>query len=208
MTPIRSISTLLTDLQTTLNGERVSMTTLVEAFHERGFGVLIFLFALPIALPFPVPPGINSAFALPLLILTAQLAIGRHTVWLPQFFLRRTIKRSTLNKTIDLSVPWLKKIEAIIRPRLGFLTHRAGSHVVGILGMIMASSIYIPIPLTNTVPGMGMCAMAIGLVMRDGLALSIGAIVGTLWSLMVYGIILFFGMEGVDMVKDFIKGFL
>lgn len=203
MEKIRSLSTLLTDLQSDVlvDNDHVNIKNIVKAFHERGFGMLIFIFALPIALPFPVPPGINSIFALPLILLTAQMIIGRHTVWFPQFILKRKFKKAKLDKVITLSVPWLKKIEYFIKPRLGFLTQRTASHIVGILGFIMAASIYVPIPLTNTVPGMGMCAMAIGLIMRDGLAVFAGAVVGGLWAIGVFAVLFLFGMEGLHIVR-------
>ncbi|MDB2683185.1 exopolysaccharide biosynthesis protein [Alphaproteobacteria bacterium] len=206
MTEIRSISELLIDLKTTLKGDRVSIGMLLEEMHERGFGVLMFFFAIPIGLPVPVPLGVSPAFAIPLLVLTAQMIAGRGTIWMPKRTKKRSFKRTTLEKTIDVSVPWLRRIEYLIRPRLGFMTSGGASRVVGVLGFIMAASIFVPIPLTNSVPGMGICAMAIGLVMRDGLAVIVGAIVGTAWSLMVFFVLIYFGMEGVDLIKDFIKG--
>ena len=207
MPEIRSISQLLTDLKADMTGERVRVSMILEALHERGFGVVMFFFALPIALPFPVPPGIQMIFATPLLVLAAQMVIGRDMIWMPQGIQSRTLSRKVLNKTIDLSVPWLRKIEYLVKPRLGFMTRGFASNIVGFLGIIMALSIYVPIPLTNTVPGMGMCAMSIGLVMRDGLTVAVGAIVGTGWVIMLVLAVWFLGAEAVDVVKDVIKGF-
>ncbi len=204
---IRSISQLLLDLKANISGERVSVGTIIEELHERGFGVLMFFFAVPIALPFPVPPGINIAFALPLLVLTAQLMAGRHSVWMPEKIRIRSFSRKSLDKTIDLCIPWMVRIEYFIKPRLGFMTQGASANIVGLLGLIMAASIYVPIPLTNTVPGMGICAMSIGLVMRDGLAVAVGAIVGTGWVFMMSMILLFLGNQGIDIIKETILGF-
>jgi hypothetical protein len=208
MSEIRSISQLLIDLKADISGERVSVAMILDALHERGFGVVMFFFAIPIALPFPVPPGINILFAAPLLVLAAQMMVGRHSIWMPKSIQSKSLSRKALDKTIDLCVPWLCKIEYLIKPRLGFMTRGIASRVVGFLGIVMALSIYVPIPLTNTVPGMGMCAMAIGLVMRDGLSVAVGALVGTGWVIMMALAIILLGAQAVDIIKDTIKGVL
>ncbi len=207
MPQIRSISDLLLDLKTDLTADKVSVDMIVESLHERGFGVLMFFFAIPIALPFPVPPGVNVAFATPLAILAAQLMVGRDIVWMPKTIGRRGLSRGKLHGVIDLCVPWLRRLEILVRPRLGVMTRGGAANIVGLLALIMSISIYIPIPLTNTVPGMGICAMAAGLIMRDGLLLLIGAIVGSLWVAMVFFVFFFFGMEGFALIKDVVLGF-
>ena len=79
-----SISEILIRLRDTLPSERISIADLLEAFHERGFGFILLIFSVPMALPIPVPPGINVLLATPLILLTAQQALGRHTIWLPE----------------------------------------------------------------------------------------------------------------------------
>lgn len=206
MSHIRSISDLLLDLKLELTAEKVSVDMIVESLHERGFGVLMFFFAIPIALPFPVPPGVNVAFATPLAVLAAQLMVGRDRVWMPKAIGQRGLARDKLHGVIALCVPWLKRLEVLVKPRLGFMTRGGAAHIVGLLALVMSISIYIPIPLTNTVPGMGICAMAAGLIMRDGLVLLIGAIVGSLWVALVFFVFFVFGLEGFGLLKDFVLG--
>ncbi len=201
-TPPRSLSTLLDDLEHSLHSETVTIRDIVEAFHERGFGFLLFTFAIPAALPLPVPPGINVLIALPLLILCAQQAYGSKKVWLPNGILKRSLTRPSMVKFIEGARPWLKRLEFFIRPRLGFLTDGIFSHLIGFLGLIMAASVCIPIPLTNTVPSFGIALMAVGVIMRDGLAVLAGALIGTLWVFALAFILLFLGSEGIEIVKN------
>ena len=63
----RGLSQLLIDFDTALIHERTSVGEIIAALHERGFGALLLIFALPAALPLPVPPGINVIIALPAL---------------------------------------------------------------------------------------------------------------------------------------------
>ena len=192
---IRSLSDLLSDLQEHLTNETVSFDTLLNAFHERGIGFFLFLFALPAAIPIPAL-GINTIIALPLLFLTAQIMIGRDTVWMPQSFRKHTIKSSIVKNVLSKTEPMAKKIEKLVKPRIGFMTQAGMSNIVGICAFIMALSVSIPLPLTNTVPSMGLALIGIGLMMRDGLAIIGGVLVGTIWVLLLFGVIIFVGIEG------------
>ncbi|HPF79102.1 MAG TPA: exopolysaccharide biosynthesis protein [Alphaproteobacteria bacterium] len=203
----RTLSELLEDLRSHITGESISLKVLLGAFHERGFGFFLFLFSLPAALPVPAF-GINALIALPLLLLTAQQAVGRHTIWLPEKWQSKTISKTKVEGFITSATPWIKRLEFFIRPRLSFMTQGHISKLIGVLGFIMALAVSIPLPLTNTVPSFGIAMMAIGVLMRDGLAVIGGAIVGTLWVILLVGFVLIYGPEGFDMVKDFIKGLI
>ncbi len=203
----RSLSALLEDLKARTMGEEVTLQTLLEAFHERGFGFFLLLFALPAALPVPAI-GLNAIIALPLLILTAQQAMGRHTIWLPESWLSKSVSKEKIDGYIDSANPWVKKIETFIRPRLPIITQGFSSNIIGILGFFMALAVSIPLPLTNTVPSIGIVCMAIGVIMRDGLAVIIGILIGIGWIVLLSWLILFFGSEAIDLVKTTIKGFV
>ncbi len=201
---IRALSDLLSDLQTHLHEEWVSLNTILVAFHERGIGFFLFLFALPAAIPLP-GLGINTIIALPLLFLTFQMVIGRKTVWMPQNFKNKKMRSSKIQSFLDKAIPIISKFEYIIRPRLGFLTQPILSNLVGICAFLMAVSVSIPLPLTNTVPSMGLALIGIGLMMRDGLAIMSGIFIGIIWITLLFGVILFVGFEGIDIFKEFIK---
>lgn len=204
---IRAISDVLMDLNEALPEDRVTIANLLEAFHERGFGFVLLIFSVPMALPIPVPPGINVLLASPLILLTGQQAIGRHTVWLPESMKKRTIKSSKLRAVINASIPWFKKLERIVKPRMEFITRGVFSYLIGVLGLIMALSVCVPLPMTNTVPSLGIALMSVGVIMRDGLAVLVGAAIGTLWVLALGMIVVFLGTEGIDFVKEMIKGY-
>jgi hypothetical protein len=204
----RSLSALLLDISDRYRPiEKITVGSLIEAFHERGFGFFLFLIALPIALPVPAV-GVSTLLALPLLLLTAQQALGFHAIWLPEKLKRKEVSSEGLQKLIDMSMPWVKRLEYFVRPRLAFMTQGVFSHLIGISGFIMALSNALPLPLANTVPCAGICLMAIGVLMRDGLAVMAGALLGLGWVTMLIVAFVFFGIEGLDLVKEWIKSFL
>lgn len=198
---VRALSQLLSDLRQTINGEETSVATLLEGFHERGFGVMTLLFSIPMALPIPKPPGLSTLFGVPLLILTLQQAAGRHTVWMPDIIRRKRISSEKLIRVLDGSIPWARKIEYLLRPRMESMTRGVVSHLIGFCGCLMAMCMMIPLPGTNTVPSFGIALMSAGVMMRDGLCVLAGMIAGTLWSVGIVGLYLFFGMEGIHALR-------
>ncbi|MAH06049.1 MAG: hypothetical protein CL561_10880 [Alphaproteobacteria bacterium] len=204
----RGLSQLLLDFENALTGERTSVEDILRALHERGFGALLFIFALPAALPLPVPPGINLIIALPLIILTFQQMIGRSNVWLPEKVKKRSVDSRKLGEMIETARPWIARLEKLVKPRLAFITQGVASRLIGVCGLIMALSVTIPIPLSNTIPSFSIALMAIGVLMRDGFAVIVGAFIGLLWVVILYSLLIYFGLEGIEMIKDFIKSML
>ena len=197
---IRSLSEVLADYAAGLTGDEVSVNNILNAFHERGFGILLLLFAAPLALPF-TPPGLNIVLAAPLLFLTFQQTMGAHTVWMPEKFRKRSVAVDKLKSTLTSLVPWMRRIEFFLRPRLGFITHGSLSRVIGLLGLIMAAVCLIPVPGTNTVPSIGIALMAAGTSMRDGLAVLAGAFIGIGWVVLLGCAVIFLGPEAYEHIK-------
>ena len=183
----------------------MSVRQVVDYFAARGFGVVLLFFAVPMALPLPVPPGVNIVLASPLLLLTVQQMIGRQAIWLPDFVAKKAVTHDGLGASLPKIADALQRVELWLRPRLEFLTSGIAQRVIGALGFIMALCICIPLPLTNTVPSFGIALMAIGVLARDGLAVMAGALVGALWVVMLAYVFCVFGPEGAEHVKSFIR---
>lgn len=204
---MRTISDIFKAVEERITEDDVSMDELLELFHERAFGIFLFFFALPAALPLPAV-GVGTILGIPLLFLTAQQAIGRHTIWFPQKIRQKRIKRTTIMGIINKATPWTMRVEKLVKPRLEFITHGVFSRLIGVLGFIMTLSVCLPFPMTNTVPSLGIALMSIGVISRDGLAVIAGALIGSLWVCALVLITIFLGLEGIELVKDFIKGYL
>lgn len=206
MSTPRALSDLLKSMKQDFTAEKVSVASVLEAFHERGFGILIFLFTLPAAVPIPMP-AINTLIAIPIMILTWQQMVGRHTIWMPDKVLRGSIDKDLFQKTLDWSIPWVLRMEWLLKPRMGFMTQGAFSHLIGFAGLIMATCGAIPLPLVNTAPAIGIAIMALGVLMRDGLAVLVGMVFGLTWVIGILTAYALFGMQALYMIKDFILSF-
>lgn len=206
--PVRSIAALLEDLERDLPPDAVSVADIAEALHERGIAMLLLAFAAPMALPIPEPPVVNIMLGVPLVLLTAQQAMGAHTLWLPRWLKKKTIGAATLRGAVAAVVPWLRKIEIMVRPRLGMMTQDGFSRLFGLLGLLMALAILVPVPLFHSVPSLGIAVMAVGFIMRDGLAVIAGAMIGMCWITMLAFAIIFFGPAAVDTIREVVGSWM
>lgn len=206
--PSRSLSRLLDDLLTDMVEDDVPLGRVVQALHERGFGVLVFFMAFPMALPLPKPPGITALLGLPLLLLNAQIALGRDSVWLPERLARRTVRRERLAKLLAALRPYLQRMEKILHPRMSGLTRGLAARLSGLAGVVISTAIFLPFPGFNTVPALGLCLMGLGDVTRDGLAVVVGAAIGLAWIVGLSVIFAFVGVEGFLLAKDWLLSLL
>ena len=158
------------------HGDYLSFLEIKMALHERGFGLLMLFFALPLAL---VPPGLTAIPAIPLIIFSIQMIKGMDSPWLPKWVAKKTIKRSTIATIIEKAAPYLRKIEKLMRPRFSFASSHSGERVVGFFSLVFSISILIPLPLTNLIPSIGILLMSLGLLSKDGIPIIAGMIVGS-----------------------------
>ena len=167
----RRFSEVLQDLAAE-GGERIAIADILTAFGDRAFGALMLVFAVPNILP--TPPGTSSVLGAPLLFITFQLMIGRPVLWLPRMITRRSVARADFARLVERMVPWLAKAERLLRPRLSLLIGPVPDRFIGAACLLLAIILFMPIPLGNMVPALAISAFAIGLVERDGVAVSVG----------------------------------
>jgi hypothetical protein len=190
--------------------ERPSQVTLADILllaKERIFGFLLVILSLPSALPVPAP-GYSVPFGILIFLLAVQLIVGSKTPWLPPRMMNHRIKLETVQKFLKAGLPWLRRIEAIARPRLSYIcTTLPGRVTIGTAVALMAISMMIPIPGTNTLPAMGVFVTGFGLLEDDG-AISLGGLVLCLMGGILTTSILFALVWGGSSILDIIKTWL
>jgi hypothetical protein len=144
----------------------------LNAFGDRAFGAFMLLFAAPNVLP--LPPGISAVLGAPLLFVTAQLMLGRPTLWMPRFICERSISRNFFALLTAKLSPILQRAERFLRPRLGMLLHPIPERVVGAACLLLAVILLLPIPFGNIPPAFAIAAFALGILERDGVATVVG----------------------------------
>ena len=173
------ISRRLSRLAEDAEGDVVTLDWVLAQLHERAFGLFLLVLALPCCIPFLY--GIPQIVALPLMFVSAQILLGRTSPWLPNRLGAREFSKAGLQSLADRAKPWLERIEALSRPRLGALTHPPIDRIIGIALVLFSASILVPLPGTNTVPGFAVVLIAMGLLQRDGILVLLGSVIGTAW---------------------------
>lgn len=183
---------------------RISVDELRISLHERGFGILLMIFSLPVSVPVPYIPGVTTFFALPLLFLSVQMLFGKEFPWLPKWLAKRSIKRSTLAFIITKSSPLLKRVERLLKPRILILSSNRGTQIIGFFSFIFAVSIAIPLPFTNFIPAFGIVIMSLGLLSRDGVTIFLGMVVGIVGAVFTASVMIL----GKKIVMGIIQSFI
>ncbi len=179
--------------------DTISIGDLKNSLHERGFGVLTAIAALPLCVPLPLPPGWTTIVAMPLIVLSLQMIWGRNSPWLPGCLTRRKVKRTTLAMMVEKSTPMLRRVELLLRPRITRIHIDHWQKIVGSLMFIFSCAALPPIPLVHVFLGAGIVLMSLGLLARDGIMIVIGGITSAAGMVLV-GLAIFFGEKIVEKV--------
>jgi hypothetical protein len=179
------LSAILIAIASAEDKERISVGDLLEALKRRALGALMFIFAVPTALP--MPPGVSAVLGAPLLFLTLQLMLGMQP-WLPKLITERSLSRVDFHRVVRTVAPWLARAEGIMRPRLTFLAHRPFVYLLGFASFVMAFVLFLPIPLGTMLPSVAICIMALGLLERDGVWILLGLLVAVVSVVIVWGV--------------------
>ncbi|MEX3009955.1 exopolysaccharide biosynthesis protein [Hoeflea sp. TYP-13] len=170
-----SLSELLKELSENA-GDRTTLREIAEALDERSFGAFLLVFSIPNLIP--LPPGATLVLGLPLIFVAWQIVAGRHKIWLPKPLANYALEKKTLQKIIKRSVPWLKWMEAWVRPRNWPLSNPLFERLFGIYTLFLAIIVVVPIPLGNWLPAFAIATIGLASTEQDGNCLAIGSIIG------------------------------
>ena len=155
---------------------RLSLREMVEAFGERGFGAVILMLALMALIPWP--PGGKAVFSVPIILISAELALQRDKVWLPRWLMKASVSRETYRAASRKILPRLRQVERLTRPRLPVLTGEVADVAVGIICIMLALMMALPVPFGDALPGLTLAVIGLGIIQRDGIFI-IAGLIGT-----------------------------
>lgn len=205
--PARRLSEELESLLEIAPGRPMRLRTVVEHLHFRGLPALIVLLCVPFLFPVAIP-GLSIPFGIAIALCGLRLGLG-HNFWMPDFLLRREIPYDMLRKLVGAGAAFYRKVEKLVRPRMHFLQRWPGminlmGFMIMIGGILLSLPIPPPFPLTNTIPGLAVIFMALGIMERDGVCTLIGygfAVLG----LCYVGLIFFLGAAGVQQLWQWLS---
>lgn len=143
----------------------------VRAAGSRVHGIAMFIFVLPETIPLPLPSA-SAILGVPLLIISAHLAIFGEAANLPQRVLDLKVPRAVFVAISKYIGPVLATLEKLSRPRWNFFVRE--ERAMGILCLYLSFILWLPLPLVNAPPAICLAAVALGIIHRDGILIAFG----------------------------------
>jgi hypothetical protein len=148
---------------------------LMGSLRKRSFGMIMLLLAVV-----AIAPGVSIVAGLLLMIPAFQMIAGRSAPVFPRRIATRPLPTRHLAALVQRTVPVLRYLEKIIRPRWPTpfeATKRLVGAVVMILNIVLVLA---PVPLSNVVPAVVIALISLAYLEEDGLLLSIALLVAVI----------------------------
>ncbi|HSW51719.1 MAG TPA: exopolysaccharide biosynthesis protein [Sulfuricaulis sp.] len=145
-----------------------------DAFAERGLAAFLFLAGAFNLLPLPL--GTTLVSGVPVLLLAWQMMLRRQAVWLPERLLERPLTERHLEMLRRRIVPRLFWLEKFVRPRYWPFARGQDEFVIGLLCVVLAVLLVVPLPLAQWPPAVSITLLALALLQRDGILLLVGLV--------------------------------
>ena len=161
------------------DGDR-TVGALTTEFGEKSFAAAVLILMFIPALPLPTG-GISHVFEAITIVLGAEMAVGRETVWVPARWRRRSLGAATTERAIPFILRWVRRAERISRSRGSRLfRQRSTGRALGLVFIVFAVAAAAAPPFSglDTFPAMGAVAVALAILFEDVVLLAVGLLVG------------------------------
>lgn len=162
--------------------DRIAFGDVIEAFGSRSFGPFLLLPALIDISPIGSIPGLPTVLAVVILIVAAQLALGRDHLWLPGFLKQRSVSSAKVGKATKKARKPSVWADRWFHGRLPALMHGPFVRVAAIACILLAFTV--PplelLPLATTAPMAAIATFGLALMVGDGLVMIVAIILAGL----------------------------
>jgi hypothetical protein len=148
---------------------------LVDLLGEQAGGILLVAIAIPAIIPAPGIP-LGAVFGTVLVIIACRMAASGARLKLPRWLAQVRLRAPLITLLSRRGPALLRRIEHRLRPRAGLLVTGRSKPPLALVMALMGVLIVLPIPFGNTLPGLSVILMGLGLAMGDGLAV-LGALI-------------------------------
>jgi hypothetical protein len=156
--------------------EGVTLAEILDIFGQDGLLLLTIFLTIPFMVPVSIP-GVSTVFGAAILLIGVSRLLGRR-LWLPKRFQDRVLPAAKLRVALTRGLGILRRLERLTRP------HRLPAFAAGLLpsgalimGAVLLMAPFGFVPFSNTLPGLAVLLLALGLLERDGGCILMGHIV-------------------------------
>lgn len=190
-------SVVLMKIYADLPSQGMTLRQLLDKLGSRGRLALCILLSVPFLLPVSIP-GSSTPFGLVMAIVGIGVITDK-PIHLPRFLADKNIEMQYLQPILHKAINLIGRIERFTHPRYPMLTGKLSSIINGLVMILSAVLLMIPMPLpfANTIPAYGVLFLAAGNLEKDGLLILAGYFMTTL-SILYFWMLFFLGIEGVQ----------
>ncbi len=169
---------------TSLNEGRggVTLRRVVDILGEECHAVLLLFLSLPYIVPIPVP-GLSTPGGILIVVVAIMLYLHRPP-WIPKRYENLTISTKTVLRVSEMAEKIWRKISHLVKERWVFFHDQSIFRSINLCIFILNAfllALPLPIPFTNSVPGIAIVLCALGHVEKDGLCI----LLSYLWTVVV-----------------------
>ena len=190
------LSEALETTRVAVTGHRVTLRELLGLVGEQGLLVFCAVLAMPFLLPVSLP-FMSTALGAPMLLIGAAVVMNR-VPWLPDRLLDHALPSETVQHVLERAAHMASRFEHLVRPRLLVLTATPFANSVnGVVLVIAVLLLMAPlpfVPFANTLPGIGIILLCLGMAERDGVVILAGHAI-TLISAAFIGTLLYYAAK-------------
>ncbi|WP_213270467.1 exopolysaccharide biosynthesis protein [Hyphomonas sp.] len=171
--PVTNLRTMMRSLVLNTEGEDVTVAELLQAIGRRAHGPVFLLLGFIAVSPLTIIPGANWFVATVILVFALQVVFGFRHPWLPKGVTKFKFKRDHLVQGVAAGERYAHMIDALVKPRLTFLTEPPFIQIVALI-CVLAALITYPlglVPLGPLLPSLTVLLFGLALTARDGFVL-------------------------------------
>lgn len=154
-------------------GEGIKVATIQDIAGRRFAGPLLFFPAMVVVSPLSLIPTLPTMIAVTVILIAAQIILGRKTIWLPQKLANASMSPERTLKVVEFMRPAAGWIGKVSKPRLRFLVNALGIRLAAAVCVLVALTMP-PLeffPGASTGAGVIIATFGLSITMQDGLLL-------------------------------------
>ncbi|RIA55319.1 exopolysaccharide biosynthesis protein [Dichotomicrobium thermohalophilum] len=172
-----SLAGLFDDVLANAEGDEVSFGEAVATFRQQAYGPLLLVPSIVALTPIiGAIPGISILTATLIILIAAQMIVGRSHPWLPARLRNVSLSRGQLEQAVETMRPYLDAMDRWTRPRLLFMSEYPLYLLIPLVCILLALLMYplALVPWGVTLPALALTILSVGLTIRDGYVLGAG----------------------------------
>ncbi|HSM09785.1 MAG TPA: exopolysaccharide biosynthesis protein [Gemmatimonadota bacterium] len=157
--------------------DRVSLEEILAAMENVSFGALLLVAGLVTLVPIIGDiPGVPTTMGILVVLGSAQLLLGRESMWLPRWLRERSVRASTVTKGIERAQPVARTVDRVLKRRLDLFVQGAATYVIAVVTLLLGAVMPVMefIPFSANLAGVVLTAFGLALMARDGLLSLLG----------------------------------